>query len=82
MTVTAGTSFTKTKGRSTGLIGWGDSKYEVIDGKPTGNVYYPNIFMPSNYYRMTTSLSLKDKRLNSVFGTAQCSVIKTVSLSM
>ena len=71
LTVTAGTSFTKTKGRSTGLIGWGDSKYEVIDGKPTGNAYYPNIFMPSNYYRMTTSLSLKDKRLNSVFGTAQ-----------
>lgn len=71
LNVTAGTSFTKTKGNSTELIGWGDSVYKVEDGKPSGNAYYPNIFSPANYYRMYTVLSRKDKRLNSVFGTAQ-----------
>ena len=71
LNVTAGTSFTKTKGNSTYLIGWGDSVYKVTDGKPSGNAYYPNIFSPANYYRMTTTLGRKDKRLNSVFGTAQ-----------
>lgn len=71
LNLTAGTSFTKTKGNSTELIGWGDSVYKVEDGKPSGNAYYPNIFSPANYYRMTTTLGRKDKRLNSVFGTAQ-----------
>lgn len=71
LNLTAGTSFTKTKGNSTELIGWGDSVYKVEDGKPSGNAYYPNIFSPANYYRMYTVLSRKDKRLNSVFGTAQ-----------
>lgn len=71
LNLTAGTSFTKTKGNSTDLIGWGDSVYKVEDGKPSGNAYYPNIFSPANYYRMYTVLSRKDKRLNSVFGTAQ-----------
>ncbi|HEY9551237.1 MAG TPA: SusC/RagA family TonB-linked outer membrane protein, partial [Prevotella sp.] len=71
LTVTAGTSFTKTKGEGSDHIGWGDSKYQVVDGKPTGNAYYPNIFSPANYYRMTTSFSRKDKRLNSIFATAQ-----------
>lgn len=71
LTVTAGTSFTKTKGEGTDLIGWGDSVFKVVDGKPTGTAYYPNIFSPANYYRMVTTLSRRDKRLNSVFGTAQ-----------
>ncbi|MEG1748654.1 MAG: SusC/RagA family TonB-linked outer membrane protein [Tannerellaceae bacterium] len=71
LSVTAGGSFTKTTGSSVDLIGWGDSKFVVIDGKPTGNAYYPNIFSPANYYRLNTSESLKEKRLNSVFATAQ-----------
>lgn len=71
LSVTAGGSFTKTTGSSVDLIGWGDSKFVVVDGKPTGNAYYPNIFSPANYYRMTTTESLKEKRLNSVFATAQ-----------
>jgi TonB-linked SusC/RagA family outer membrane protein len=71
LTVTAGTSFTKTKGNGAEIIGWGDSVYTVIDGKPTGNAYYPNIFSPNNYYRLTPNYSQNDKRLNSVFGTAQ-----------
>ena len=69
--VTAGASFTKTKGEGNEVIGWGDSKYEVIDGKPSGNAYYPNIFSPANYYRLSTTFSRKDKRLNSIFATAQ-----------
>lgn len=71
LSVTAGGSFTKTTGSSVDLIGWGDSKFVVVDGKPTGTAYYPNIFSPANYYRMTTTESLKEKRLNSVFATAQ-----------
>ena len=71
LSVTAGSSFTKTTGSSVDLIGWGDSKFSVVDGKPTGSAYYPNIFSPANYYRMTTTESLKEKRLNSVFATAQ-----------
>lgn len=71
LSVTAGSSFTKTTGSSVDLIGWGDSKFQVIDGKPTGSAYYPNIFSPANYYRMTTTESLTEKRLNSIFATAQ-----------
>ena len=71
LSVTAGGSFTQTTGSSVELIGWGDSKFQVIDGKPTGNAYYPNIFAPNNYYRMSTTESLKEKRLNSIFATAQ-----------
>lgn len=71
LSVTAGGSFTKTTGSSVDLIGWGDSKFVVVDGKPTGNAYYPNIFSPANYYRMTTTESLSQKRLNSIFATAQ-----------
>lgn len=71
LSVTAGGSFTKTTGSSVDLIGWGDSKFVVVDGKPTGTAYYPNIFSPANYYRMSTTESLKEKRLNSVFATAQ-----------
>lgn len=71
LSVTAGGSFTKTTGSSVDLIGWGDSKFVVKDGKPEGNAYYPNVFSPANYYRMTTTESLREKRLNSVFATAQ-----------
>lgn len=71
LSVTAGGSFTKTKGSGVDLIGWGDSKFSVVDGKPISGAYYPNIFSPTNYYRMTTTESLKEKRLNSIFATAQ-----------
>ncbi|MDD2953016.1 MAG: SusC/RagA family TonB-linked outer membrane protein, partial [Parabacteroides sp.] len=71
LSVTAGGSFTKTTGSSVDLIGWGDSKFSVVDGKVNSGAYYPNVFNPANYYRMTTTESLKEKRLNSIFATAQ-----------
>lgn len=33
LSVTAGSSFTKTTGSSVDLIGWGDSKFSVVDGQ-------------------------------------------------
>ena len=71
LSVTAGTSFTKTKGTGNYLIGWGHSKFVMTDGKPSGNAYYPNVFMPSNYYQMSVVPSRTDKRLNAIFATAQ-----------
>lgn len=72
LSVTAGASFQKTKSSGVSLIGWGDSKYSVNDaGVVTGGAYFPNIFSPQNYYRMTTKMTLAEKRLNSVFATAQ-----------
>lgn len=70
LSVTAGSSFTKTNSSSIDIVGDG-SKFSVVDGKPTGNVYYPNIFSPANYYRARTTETLSEKRLNSVFATAQ-----------
>lgn len=70
LSVTAGSSFTKTTSSSIEIIGDG-SKFSVVDGKPTGNAYYPNIFSPANYYKTRTSESLSEKRLNSIFATAQ-----------
>lgn len=70
LSVTAGSSFTKTNSSSIEIIGDG-SKFSVVDGKPTGNTYYPNIFSPANYYRTRTTETLSEKRLNSVFATAQ-----------
>lgn len=70
LSVTAGSSFTKTTSSSIEIIGDG-SKFSVVDGKPTGNAYYPNIFSPANYYKTRTSETLSEKRLNSIFATAQ-----------
>lgn len=70
LSVTAGSSFTKTTSSSIEIIGDG-SKFSVVDGKPTGNTYYPNIFSPANYYKTRTTESLSEKRLNSLFATAQ-----------
>lgn len=71
LSVTAGGSYTKTKASSTSLNGDGSSQFAVNDGVITNGAYYPNIFIPSNYYRVGTSMSSKQKRLNSVFATAQ-----------
>lgn len=68
--VTAGSSFTKTNSSSIEIIGDG-TKFSVDEGKTNGNVYYPNIFSPANYYRTRTTETLSEKRLNSVFATAQ-----------
>ena len=70
--VTAGASFTKNK---TSMVSMGgDGSQYVSPGD--GNVYYPNIFTPNNYYmnmsRLETDEALNtEKRLNAVFGTAQ-----------
>lgn len=72
LSVTAGGSFQKTKTSSLELIGWGDSEYSVNEaGVVTSGAYYPNIFSPSNYYKLSTTMTLAEKRLNSVFATAQ-----------
>lgn len=70
LSVTAGSSFTKTNSSNISIIGDG-TKFYVVNEVPTGNVYYPNIFSPENYYRTKTTESLQEKRLNSVFATAQ-----------
>lgn len=70
LSVTAGSSFTKTNSSNVSIIGDG-TKFSVINEVPTGNVYYPNIFSPENYYRTRTTESFQEKRLNSIFATAQ-----------
>ena len=74
LSATAGTSFTKTKTSHVDLWGEGD-QYSVTDGKTNGSTYYPNIFTPNNYYNnlayMQSGDWITEKRLNSVFATAQ-----------
>lgn len=72
VSATAGTSFTKTQTSSVDLWGEGE-KFEMNDGRPNGNIYYPNIFTPNNYYGNLSATSGWDteKRLNSVFATVQ-----------
>ncbi|SMO64317.1 TonB-linked outer membrane protein, SusC/RagA family [Saccharicrinis carchari] len=71
-TATVGSSFTKNKTSSVNLWGEG-SKFS----KPgAGNIYYPNIFTPNNYYENMSTYKKNDhwnteRRLNAVFGTAQ-----------
>ncbi len=69
LTATAGSSFTKTKTSHVDL--WGEDNQYVSPGN--GNIYYPNIFTPNNYYRnmSTTDGMNTEKRLNAVFATAQ-----------
>lgn len=71
LAVTAGGSYTKTEGSSITLAGEGDKVFSVNDGVITPGAYYPNLFIPTNYYRVNTEMSLTKKRLNSVFATAQ-----------
>lgn len=74
LSASVGSSFTK---KSTSrVILWGEgSKFS----KPgAGNIFYPNIFTPNNYYGNMSTLTKNEhwnteKRLNSVFGTAQIS---------
>lgn len=69
LNVTAGASMTRTRSNNVDLWGEG-SKFSMNDGKPNGNIMYPNIFNPSNYYSNMASTGLTRKRLNSVFATA------------
>ena len=80
LTATAGSSFTKTKTSHVDLWGEGN-KYK---GPGDGNIYYPNIFTPNNYYgNMSTTDALNtEKRLNAVFATAQVGFKEAVFLDL
>lgn len=72
VTATAGTSFTKTKTSHVDL--WGEGSQYKSPGN--GNIYYPNIFTPNNFYGNLSTYGSGDamkteKRLNAVFATAQ-----------
>lgn len=72
VSATAGSSFTKTKTSHVDL--WGEGSAFSKPG--AGNIYYPNIFTPNNYYGNLSTINKDDnwmtnKRLNSVFATAQ-----------
>ena len=72
LTATAGSSFTKTKTSHVDL--WGEGSQYRSPGD--GNVYYPNIFTPNNYYGNLSVIGSDgamntEKRLNAVFATAQ-----------
>ena len=72
LSVTAGSSFTHSKTGTVGL--WAEGTQFTSPG--SGNVYYPNIFTPNNYYGNMSSVGKGDhwnteKRLNAVFATAQ-----------
>ena len=74
LSATAGSSFTKTQTSHVDMWGEG-SQFNIKDGKPDGNIYYPNIFTPNNYYGNLAYLQEGDwvtkKRINSIFATAQ-----------
>lgn len=72
LTAAAGSSFTKSKTSHVDL--WGEGSQFSKPG--AGNIYYPNIFTPNNYYGNMSTISAGDnwitrKRLNAVFATAQ-----------
>lgn len=72
LSVTAGSSFTKTKTSHVDL--WGEGTAFTAPGN--GNIYYPNIFTPNNYFGNMSTVGKNDnwnteKRLNAVFATAQ-----------
>lgn len=72
LSATAGSSFTKTKTAHVDL--WGEGSVFTKPG--AGNIYYPNIFTPNNYYGNLSTVGKNDnwmtnKRLNSIFATAQ-----------
>ncbi|WP_302814153.1 SusC/RagA family TonB-linked outer membrane protein [Leyella stercorea] len=83
LTATAGSSFTKTKTAHVDLCAEGDQFKAPGDG----NVYYPNIFTPNNYYKNMSTLGKGDamnteKRLNAVFATAQVGFKEAVFLDL
>ena len=83
LTATAGSSFTKTKTSHVDL--WGEGSQYNAPGD--GNVYYPNIFTPNNYYGNMSVLGSGDamnteKRLNAVFATAQVGFKEGVFLDL
>ena len=72
LSVTAGSSFTHSKTGDVDL--WAEGTQFTAPGN--GNVYYPNIFTPNNYYGNMSSVGKgghwnTEKRLNAVFATAQ-----------
>ena len=69
LNATAGASMTRTQSNNVDLWAEG-TKFSMTDGKPNGNIMYPNIFIPANYYGNMASMGLTRKRLNSVFATA------------
>ena len=83
LTATAGSSFTKTKTAHVDLWAEGDQFKAPGDG----NIYYPNIFTPNNYYKNMSTLGKGDamnteKRLNAVFATAQVGFKEAVFLDL
>lgn len=72
VSATAGSSFTKSKTAHVDL--WAEGTQFTSPGN--GNIYYPNIFTPNNYYTNMSTVGKNDnwnteKRLNAVFATAQ-----------
>lgn len=83
LTATAGSSFTKTKTAHVDLWAEGDQFKAPGDG----NIYYPNIFTPNNFYGNMSTLGKGDamnteKRLNAVFATAQVGFKEAVFLDL
>lgn len=83
LTATAGSSFTKTKTAHVDL--WGEGEQFKAPGD--GNIYYPNIFTPNNFYGNMSKLGSGDameteKRLNAVFATAQVGFKEAVFLDL
>ena len=83
LTATAGSSFTKTKTAHVDL--WGEGEQYKSPGD--GNIYYPNIFTPNNFYGNLSKLGSGDameteKRLNAVFATAQVAYKEAVFLDL
>lgn len=81
LTATAGSSFTKTKTAHVDL--WGEGEQFKAPGD--GNIYYPNIFTPNNYYKNMSRVGdamETEKRLNAVFATAQVGFKEAVFLDL
>ena len=83
LTATAGSSFTKTKTAHVDL--WGEGEQYKSPGD--GNIYYPNIFTPNNFYGNLSKYGSGDameteKRLNAVFATAQVAFKEAVFLDL
>ncbi len=74
LSATAGSSFTKTTTSKVLLEAEGQAFTVDDSGVTSGNVYYPNIFTPNNYYSNMSTVDddwETEKRINSVFATAQ-----------
>lgn len=82
LTATAGSSFTKTKTSHVDL--WAEGTKFTSPG--AGNVYYPNIFTPNNYYSNMSGIKdgamYTEKRLNAIFATVQVGFKEAVFLDL